>query len=191
MFTSRAEYRLLLRADNADERLTALGRELGLVNPARWAAFQARRAALDAIRERFERVLVHGRSLREIARRPETSVQEIAGLLGDAKLDHDLVERVITESRYDGYITRQRAEVRRQREADSQRIPNWLEPHAVTGLRRETVETLARFRPQTIGQASRLAGVTPADITLLAVHIRRGRKAVGVVSAEPGSPLSQ
>ena len=81
----------------------------------------------------------------------------------------------MTEARYDGYVTRQRAEIRRQNESDAQRIPTWLNAHEVTGLRRETVETLARFRPQTIGQASRLAGITPADLTLLAVHIKRGK----------------
>ncbi|MHC4429167.1 MAG: FAD-dependent oxidoreductase, partial [Planctomycetota bacterium] len=173
MFTSRAEHRLLLRADNADERLTPWGREVGLVDDTRWRAYRRRAATLDEIRARLDRCLVDGRPARALARRPETSVAEIATRLGD-DVDDALVERVMTEARYEGYVTRQQAEVRRRASAESQRLPPWLDYASIPGLRAEAVEVLDRFRPATMGQAERLSGVNPADLTLLAVMIRRG-----------------
>jgi tRNA uridine 5-carboxymethylaminomethyl modification enzyme len=185
MFTSRAEFRLLLRADNADVRLTPRGRELGLVEDARWAAFERRREALDAIRDRLGRVLIDGRPLREHARRPDAAVEDILSRLDPpSSIDPALVERVITEVRYEGYIVRQQGEIRRMAEAEHRRIPDWLEPGAVEGLRAEAAQVLARFRPATLGQAGRLAGITPADLTLLAVAIRRGKRTERPDSAE-------
>ncbi|MDY7109816.1 MAG: tRNA uridine-5-carboxymethylaminomethyl(34) synthesis enzyme MnmG [Planctomycetota bacterium] len=173
MFTSRAEHRLLLRADNADERLTPLGRELGLVGHRRWRLFRGRQAALDELRRRLARTTVDGRPLRDIARRPDVPPGELMVRLGNGA-DARLLERVVTEIRYEGYIARQDAEIRRRAEADDKPIPPSLDLRAIPGLRSEAAEVLDRFRPTTLGQASRLAGVNPADVTLLAVAIRRG-----------------
>jgi tRNA uridine 5-carboxymethylaminomethyl modification enzyme len=173
MFTSRAEHRLLLRADNADARLTPIGRELGLVDDARWSAFETRAAELAEIERRLDEIVIGGRPLRAIARRQDTTLAEIVGHLANG-FDPGLVQRVVTETRYAGYVDRQRAEIRRQRSGEERPIPAWLDARTIPGLRAEAAEVLSRFKPMTLGQAGRLAGVNPADVTLLAVAIKRG-----------------
>jgi len=182
MFTSRAEHRLTLRADNAEERLTRRGRELGLVDDEQWARFRRRCEATERIR----RLLAHragGTTLAERARRPDTpltalreSMEATATTLGE-RMDapeSEALERVVTDLRYEGFVVRANAEARRQAQAGGMRIPEWIEPHAIVGLRSEAAHELDRFRPETLGQAARLAGISPADITLIALAIRRG-----------------
>ncbi len=178
MFTSRAEHRLLLRADNADERLTALGAEWGVVGDAQRAAFESRMARKDALLAALAAIREGGARLLDLVKRPDVELAWVAerleGHLGAlAAGDHALLERVATDVRYEGYVARQNAEIRRQADYDGVEIPESLDPHAIGGLRREAIESLARFRPRTLGQASRLAGISPADVTVLAIGVRR------------------
>ncbi len=173
MFTSRAEHRLSLRADNADERLTALGREHGLVDDRRWHAFEVTRRGMAVLRDEIEAVRIDGQSGSAWARRPDATPERLAASL-HGPVRAELLERVITDIRYEGYLVRQRAEIRRQRESEHAPIPVDFDPTAVQGLRQEAREVIRRFRPTTLGQASRLAGVNPADVALVALWLRRG-----------------
>ena len=176
MFTSRAEHRLRLRHDNADERLTPLGRELGLVDDDRWSRWRNRSGTLDAIRAAFGSIRVEGRTLEEIARRPETTAESLVTHLPAGTTERpDLVDRVLNDCRYASFVDRADREIRRQRDAEHAVIPAGLDFAGIQGLRTEASEVLATFRPRTLGQAGRLAGVNPADVTLVQVAMRRHR----------------
>ncbi len=173
MFTSRAEHRLSLRSDNADERLTPLGREWGLVSDARWSAFSQEREMLQGIQKALEVARIEGQSAALWARRPDATLDQLSAVLASPP-DRARLDRVMTDLRYAGYLTRQRAEIRRQRESEHAPIPAGFDPEQVKGLRSEAREVMRRFRPATLGQASRLAGVNPADVALVALWLRRG-----------------
>jgi len=179
MFTSRAEYRLQLREDNADLRLTEIGRRLGLIDDERWGAFSRKRDAIDAEVHRLKRLIVsassrENRSAIEILRRPDVHHADVAG---DFYVAPEVAEQVEIQAKYEGYIERQREEVARRREFEDLPLPADVDYWRVTGLSAEVLQQLSRFRPETIGQASRISGITPAAISLLLVHLKRGFQA--------------
>jgi len=194
MFTSRAEYRLLLREDNADLRLTPMGREYGLVDDARWARFEARAQAIDGEMERLGSLRLDaaqrsrpalveylGRApdadatMLDLLRRPETDYDGLMQALPELERDHsaDVREQVEIQARYAGYIERQRNEIERQAQAEQTPLPQDLDYDRVHGLSSEIRQKLAEFRPHTLAQAQRIPGVTPAALSALAVHLKR------------------
>lgn len=198
MFTSRAEYRLSLREDNADLRLTAYGRELGLVDDVRWDKFNRKRDAVASEVERLRSSWVNPKivsdelaiqvcgkplereyRLMDILRRPEVSYQSLLRLpgAGPALTEPDEIEQVEIQAKYQGYIERQQDEIDKALAQESLRLPESFDYQAVQGLSHEVRQKLAQVRPQTIGQASRVQGITPAAISLLLVHLKRARAA--------------
>jgi tRNA uridine 5-carboxymethylaminomethyl modification enzyme len=204
MFTSRAEYRLLLREDNADLRLTAKGRELGLVNDERWAFFNTKREAVDAEVVRLDKAIVRPQHLTEersiallgtmltreahgfdLLRRPEVSYASLASIEqvgkadwmnavdADERLTEQVQLQVEVQAKYTGYIDRQQDEVERQRRHEDTRLPDNIDYAQVRGLSMEVRQRLQEARPDTVGRAARIPGVTPAAISLLLVHLKR------------------
>ncbi len=198
MFTSRAEYRLSLREDNADMRLTEIGRQLGLVGEARWAAFCEKREAIAREQERLRSTWVHpdkvdmhavtqvlGKaieheySLHELLRRPDVNYAGLMSLqIGEAPgnagiSDPLVVEQIEIQAKYQGYIDRQAEEVARNQANEETRLPEDLDYSLIGGLSNEIRQKLIRLRPETVGQASRIQGMTPAAISILLVYLKR------------------
>jgi tRNA uridine 5-carboxymethylaminomethyl modification enzyme len=194
MFTSRAEYRLMLREDNADLRLTETGRKLGLVDDPRWEAFCRKRDAVSRETERLKSTWVNPRSLpperaaallgqpiereyslHELLRRPNVSHRLLSSIVPTEEMirDESVAEQVEIQAKYQGYIARQQEEVERREAQEGVRLPADLDYAQVRGLSVEVRQTLARQRPETLGQAMRISGVTPAAVALLLVHLKQ------------------
>jgi tRNA uridine 5-carboxymethylaminomethyl modification enzyme len=185
MFTSRAEYRLMLREDNADLRLTEAGRRLGLVGDARWEAFSRKRDAIQGETMRLKSSYVstgyyEKKSVYDVLRRPEVHYQEVAPAPLAAP---EVAEQVEIQAKYEGYIERQREEVARRAEFEDRVLPPELDYREVRGLSAEVQQKLNHHRPETLGQAARISGVTPAAISLLLVHLKRGFRPLDKKSA--------
>lgn len=196
MMTSRAEYRLLLREDTADRRLTPLGYSLGLISPTRFARFEKKLGHIESEKARLEAVeipvderingqlralgsapLTRPSNLKELLRRPELSYEKLTVLDPQRKpLDALIVAGVENDLRYAGYIERQERQVAAQRRMEDRHLPDSISYSEIGGLAREAREKLERVRPQTLGQAARIPGVSPADIAVLLVHLESGRR---------------
>jgi len=198
MFTSRAEHRLLLREDNADLRLTSKGRELGLVDDAQWQAFEIKRESVERETQRLRdtwvrpaavpehdvlrvlgQPLAREYTLMDLLRRPDVDYARLMSLpgVGDAVADPAVAEQVEIQAKYAGYIDRQQTEIERQRRYENLRLPAELDYSTVRGLSAEVLQKLSKQRPETLGQAARIPGVTPAAISLLLIHLKKSSAA--------------
>lgn len=196
MFTSRAEYRLILREDNADLRLTEKGRELGLVDDTRWAAFTDKKERIEKETERLSRCYVQANSpeaaeiankltrpisreysLLELLRRPELTYDDVAHLAGEAETHEQVREQVEIQTKYQGYIERQTNEIERLRRYEKTKLPSTIDYTLIEGLSNELKQKLTDQRPETLGQAARIQGMTPAAISLLLVYLKKKSKA--------------
>jgi tRNA uridine 5-carboxymethylaminomethyl modification enzyme len=172
MFTSRAEYRILLRHDNADRRLTPLAFERGLVGQNRWHRLETKRMEIERVSTLLDATFVDGASLSKLLRRPEATWQDAVARIPElSAVDPLVAQQVEFDQKYSGYIARQQTEVDRQSRLSQKRIPDSFSYDGIVHLRAEAREKLSRVRPRNLSQASRISGITPADVALLIVHL--------------------
>jgi len=176
MFTSRAEYRLLLREDNADLRLTPIGREFGLVDDTRWAIFNDKRDAIDAERARLKSAVdlmkrpEYGYA--DVIAMPNIGVSDVTSTMDDEQREQVELQLEV-QAKYAGYIDRQQREIAKHAKQEALRLPEDIDYAIVDGLSNEARQRLESSRPVTLGQASRLEGMTPSAVSLLLIHLKK------------------
>jgi tRNA uridine 5-carboxymethylaminomethyl modification enzyme len=174
MFTSRAEYRLLLRQDNADQRLSRLGHELGLLPDRNFKKYQEKESLIQKEVERLKSSRIEGTLYSQILKRPEIRYKDIPD--PSLELSEDIQQQVEIIIKYQGYIERQEMEIQKFRSMEEKQIPEWMDYDRIAGLRNEARQKLTDIQPSTLGQASRISGISPADISLLMVHMKQAAR---------------
>ena len=203
MFTSRAEYRLMLREDNADQRLTPIARELGLIDDVRWMAFETKLEALDKELARLKETWIYPshaeakqaealmdlplskeQSMYDLLKRPKVSYNALAemSVFGEAVEDETVVDQIEIDAKYSGYIARQKQDIEKLRRSESMPIPEDLDLDAISGLSNEVKQKIRTHQPPTLGMASRISGITPAAISILMISIKKHRAGNKVVA---------
>jgi tRNA uridine 5-carboxymethylaminomethyl modification enzyme len=173
MFTSRAEFRLLLRQDNADLRLTDKAGEIGLASPERLRRMRSKRQAIDDLKARLESIRVEGQTLAHWLKKPDFTWPNLPEVFHVEP--SEVAEQVQTDIKYAGYIHREMGIIERTRAMDDRKIPDWVDYDQIQGLKTEARIKLKEIRPQSFGQASRISGINPTDMSILAIWVKKGQ----------------